>query len=266
MRNKPLSGKSVLITRAKDQSSTFAKWLKKFGAEVIEFPTIEIVPPSNWKKVDQALDKLSQFHWIIFTSANGVKFFFERVREKKKRFPSLLRVCAIGPATAKALKKRGIRIDFIPKEFIAESILKGFEKKNIKGKRIIIARAKKARDVLPKELRNMGAEVEVVETYQTINPKGGKTRLKNILKNQRIDVIAFTSSSTVNHFIKMLKGENIKRLLKNIFIACIGPITAKTAKDLGLQVHIQPDEFTIPSLTHAIAKFFDSHLDQKAGA
>lgn len=257
-KNKPLSGKRVLITRAKDQSSSFARRLMELGADVIEFPTIEIAPPTSWLQLDQAIKDLNKFDWIIFTSANGVKFFFERFKKiKKTTFPSYLKVCAIGPATAKELKIRGINVDYIPKEFIAESILKGFENKEIEGKRILIARAKKARDILPKGLKKMGAEVKVVETYRTIKPKGAKARIRKILKDEKVDVIAFSSSSTVSHFIELLKGINFNPFLKNTLIACIGPVTAKTARDLGLRVDIQPDKYTIPALTHAIAKYFD---------
>lgn len=265
VKHKPLSKKRVLITRAKDQSSSFVKRLKALGADVIEFPTIEIVPPRSWLHLDRAIKNLNNFDWIIFTSANGVKFFFERFKKIDGAiFPSSLKVCAIGPATAKELRTRGIHVDYIPKEFVAESILKGFKGKKIHGKKILIARAKKARDILPKGLRKIGAEVEVVETYRTIKPKGAKARIKKILKDQKIDVIAFSSSSTVLHFIELLKGINIHRFLKNTLIACIGPVTAKTARDLGLRVDIQPNEYTIPALTNAIAKYFDLSFKKKS--
>lgn len=263
-KNKPLSGKRVLITRAKEQSEGLAKRLKELGADVIEFPTIEIIPPTSWLHLDQAIKNLNRFDWIIFTSVNGVKFFFERFKIKRGSiFPYSLKVCAIGPATAKELKARKIRVDYIPKKFIAESILEGFKKKKISGKRILIARAKKARDILPKGLREMGAEVEVVETYRTIKPKGAKDRIRKILKNDKIDVITFSSSSTVSNFVELLKGVNINRFLKNTLIACIGPVTAKTARDLGLRVDILPKRYTIPALTYAIAKYFDPSFNKK---
>lgn len=262
MKNRPLLGKKIMITRAHDQSSAFAKRLKSLGADVIEFPTIEISPPSSWKKVDNAIANLESFDWIIFTSANGVNFFFQRLGKKRKNIlPPSIKVCAIGPATADQLLKRGCEVDYIPEEFIAEAILKGFEKREIKGKRILIARAKKARDVLPEGLKRMGAEVEVVETYRTIKPKEAG-RLKRVLEEEGIDVITFTSSSTVNHFLEILKGINLKRLLKDILIACIGPITSKTARDSGLTVHIQPDEYTIPALTEAIVQHFNPSFNK----
>lgn len=254
----PLKGKKILITRARDQSAEFSKRLKRLGAKVIELPTIEIVPPLSWKKMDRALSQLTSYDWIIFTSANGVLSFFKRLKEKGKNRGSLsgLKVCAIGPATAQQLKKRGVKVYYIPKEFIAESILKGFKKMGIEGNRILLARAKKARDVLPEGLKKMGARVDVVEAYRTIKPKGGAIRLKRLLKNKEVDVITFTSSSTVTHFMDLLKKEDLRKCLKGIAIACIGPVTARTVKESNVKVHIQPKEYTIPGLTQAIAEYF----------
>lgn len=258
MNNKPLAGKKILITRARDQSGDFATRLKTLGAEVIEFPTIEIVPPLCWKELDQAIDQLRSYGWLIFTSANGVNFFWQRLAERGEvhRFPSTLKVCSIGPATANQLRKKKISVSYIPKEFIAESILDGFEKLLIKGERILLARAKKARDILPNGLKKMGAKVDVVEVYRTIRPKQGAKRLKQILAEGKIDVITFTSSSTVNHFVELLRKEDLKKMLKGIVIACIGPVTAKAAKGWGMKVQIQPKQYTIPGLTQAIVEHF----------
>ena len=253
-----LSGKRILITRAREQSAEFTSQLKALGGEVIEFPTIEIVPPSRWNELDQAIDHLRSYDWVIFTSANGVNFFWQRLKDKNDRFPSSLRVCAIGPATARQLREKEIPIDYMPKEYIAEAILEGFEKMNSKGKRILLARAKKARDILPRGLRKMGAEVDVVETYRTVKPKGGGKKLRALLRDGKIDVITFTSSSTVDHFVALLKREELIRLIKGIAIACIGPVTAKTAKDWGMKVKIQPKQYTIPGLTKAIVEYFAS--------
>jgi len=257
--NKPsLAGKKILITRAREQSGDFAAQLKKLGAEVIEFPTIEIVPPTTWRRLDRAIDQLNSYDWIIFTSTNGVNFFFERLREKGEDhyLPSSLKVCAIGPATAYQLRDKGIRVDYTPKEFVAEAILEEFKEMSVRGRRILLARAKEARDVLPQGLRKMGAEVDVVEAYQTVKPKGGSRRLKKLLEDGGIDVITFTSSSTVNHFAELLKKEDFKNLLGSIAIACIGPITARTAIGWEMRVRIRPKEYTTPALTQAIAKYF----------
>jgi uroporphyrinogen III methyltransferase/synthase len=251
-------GKKILITRARSQSSEFAARLQKLGAEVIEFPTIEILPPSNWEGLDRVIHQLESYDWIIFTSANGVHFFWQRLRDKRKNvsLPPTMKVAAIGPATAKTLKEKGIRVAYMPKEFVAEGILKGFEKRQIKGKRILLARAKKARDILPKGLRRMGAQVDVIEAYRTVKSKGGVRRLKEFLTKKKIDAITFTSSSTVEHFVELLKKEDLKKLLKHMAIACIGPVTAKTAKEWGMKVHIQPKQYTIPGLTQAILDYY----------
>ena len=259
MHKQSLAGRTILITRAREQSGEFASRLVDLGAEVIEFPTIEIVPPLSWKELDQAIDRLQTYDWVIFTSVNGVDFFWGRLNEKMKKpqVPSTLKFCAIGPATARQLQEKGIRVDYTPKKFVAEAILQGFEKMDIRGKRILLARVKQARDILPKGLRTLEAEVEVVEAYRTIKPRGGAKRLKNILTNGKVDVITFTSSSTFIHFVELLKKEELGKLLKGIAIACIGPVTAQTAESLGMTVHIQPREYTIPSLTQAISEYFN---------
>lgn len=258
MIKKPLAGKNILITRAREQSGDFSTQLKKLGAGVIEFPTIEVVPPRHWKELDRAIDQLKSYDWILFTSANGVNFFWQRLEERGESplLPSSLKVCAIGPATADQLKRNGVFVHYVPKEFIAESILEGLKKSRMEGKRVLLARAKKARDILPKGLRKLGAEVDVVEVYRTVRPKGGSKKLRKLLAEGKIDVITFTSSSTVNHFADLLKKEDIKKLLMGIAIACIGPVTARTAKERGLKVRIQPKQYTIPALTRAIAEYF----------
>lgn len=250
-------GKRILVTRARGQSAEFATKLKNLGAEVIEYPTIEILPPRSWRGLDSAIDKLNSYDWMIFTSVNGVNFFWQRLKDKKKDHSfSSQKVIAIGPATAKRLKEKGIRVTSMPKEFVAEGILKRFEKKKIQGKRILLARAKKARDVLPKGLRKMGAVVDVIEAYRTVKPRGGSNRLKQLLTDGKIDVITFTSSSTANHFTELLKEDDLKKILKGIVIACIGPITAQTAKRWGIKVQIQPKQYTIPALAQAIKEYF----------
>ena len=254
----PLEGKKVLITRAREQSAGFAEHLRKLGAEAIVFPTIEIVPPLHWTKVDRAIEQVASYDWIIFTSANGVHFFWQRLKERGTdlRFPPTVKVCAIGPATANQLREKGIVVDYVPKEYVAESILEGFEKMSVEGKRILLARAKIARDILPKGLNRMGAEVDVVEVYRAVKPAGGSKKLRKLLEYGEVDVITFTSSSTVNHFVDLLKKENLKRCLRGKVIACIGPVAARTAKSWGMRVEIQAEEYTIPGLTQAIARYF----------
>jgi uroporphyrinogen III methyltransferase/synthase len=261
---KPLAGKKILITRARDQAPVFSSSLRDLGAEVIELPTIEIVPPASWKGLDRSIDQIASYDWLIFTSTNGVNFFWQRWKERDKDLlPPSLKICAIGPATAYQLMEKGIEVHYTPKEFVAEAILKGFEKSMLKGKRILLARAKEARDVLPQGLRKMGAQVDVVETYRTVKPKGGSKRLKELLKKGKVDAITFTSSSTVNHFAELLKKEDLQNLLSGIPIACIGPITARTAKNWKMRVRIQPKEYTIPALTQAVVQYFLSKAHAK---
>jgi uroporphyrinogen III methyltransferase/synthase len=258
MTHRPLAGRTILITRAREQSVEFGTRLRSLGAEVIEFPTIEIVPPLSWKDLDRAMDQLASYDWIIFTSVNGVTYFWQRFSERYEdaRFPSSLSVCAIGPATANRLRERGVRVDYTPREFIAEAILDGFKKMVIQGKRVLLARVKKARDVLPQGLRRLGAEVDIVEAYRTLKPRGGSVKLRKILAGREVDVVTFTSSSTVNHFVELLKKEESRRLLKDVTVACIGPVTTRTAEGLGMKVGIQPKEYTIPALTASIVKHF----------
>ncbi|MCX8117370.1 MAG: uroporphyrinogen-III synthase [Desulfobacterota bacterium] len=258
MRKKPLSGKTILVTRAREQSADFASRLERLGAEVIPLPMIEIVPPRSWEGMDRAISSLRSYDWIIFTSVNGVAFFFDRLKEmgKTPRSLSKARICAIGPATAEALRKRGVRVEYIPKQFVAESILRGLKRKGIEGKRILLARAERAREVLPEGLQSMGARVDQVEAYRTVKPKGASIRLKKLLGQRKVDVVTFTSSSTVHHFIDLLKGEEVPALLKGVAIACIGPVTAESAREAGLRVHIQPEVYTIPALTRAIERYF----------
>jgi uroporphyrinogen III methyltransferase/synthase len=258
MNKKPLAGRRILITRARDQAAAFAENLRNFGAEIIEFPTIEIVPPPRWDQVDRAIDQLESYNWLIFTSANGVNFFWQRLREKGRGHPFLLstKICAIGPATSYALLEKGIRVDYTPKEFVAESILKGFEKSAVKGMKILLARASEARDVLPKGLKKMGAKVDVVEAYRTLRPKGGGQKLKQLLARGKVDGITFTSSSTVNHFAELLEKGDLQKLLTGIVIACIGPITTRTAKRWGMRVHVQPKQYTVPALAQALSDYF----------
>jgi uroporphyrinogen III methyltransferase/synthase len=257
MNKKPLARRRILITRARDQAAVFSSSLRDLGAEVIELPTIEIVPPASWKGLDRAIDRIASYDWLIFTSANGVNFFWQRWKERNKdRLPPSLKICAIGPATAYQLMEKGIEVHYTPKEFVAEAILRGFERSMLKGKRILLARAKEARDILPEGLRKMGTQVDVVETYRTVKPKGGSKRLKELLMKGKVDAITFTSSSTVNHFAELLKKEDLQNLLSGIAIACIGPITARTAKNWKMRVQIQPKEYTIPALTQAIVQYF----------
>ena len=254
--SKPLFGKGVVITRPEKQANDLAKLLIKEAANPIHFPTIKIVPPPNWRELDAAIKKLEEYEWLIFTSANGVAYFFQRLFAKKKDIRDLkgIKICCIGPATAQQVENKGIRVDLVPEKFISEGILESFSGKNLKGKKILLARAAKARDVLPEGLKKLGAKVDVATTYVTVNSGKKKNELEELFEENQVDVVTFTSSSTVNNFIK-IAGSGFK-LPKGVKIACIGPVTAATAKKAGFTVDIHQEEYTMEGLVDALKKFF----------
>jgi uroporphyrinogen III methyltransferase/synthase len=254
--SKPLFGKKILITRAKEQAAEFMELLAGYGAEPVECPTIEIVPPTDWKPLDWAIAKLAGYDWLLFTSVNGVDFFMKRLFEKGHDLRKLTKakVVAIGPKTAEAVRQHGVIPDLVPKYYQAESVLKGLANVKMKGKRVLLPRAKEAREILPTELKKRGAKIDVVTAYRTVAPKGRREALKSMLERKELAVITFTSSSTVKNFMALFKGQPVKKWLEGVKIACIGPITANTARDLGLHVDIQPKEFTVAALAKEIAE------------
>lgn len=231
---------------------------EEYGAEVIEFPTIKIIPPKSFDELDNAISNISRYGWVIFTSANGVKYFLERLGAKHKDIRELkgIKIAAIGPATADEFKKLGVIVDLIPDEYKAEALVGFFEKKGVKDLKILIPRAKFAREVLPDKLRGMGAEVDVVPAYETVKPEENVEKIEQLLKDENIDLVTFTSSSTVINFVDSFKMEGIKELLKGVKIASIGPITAKKAEEFSLTSHIIPEKFTIESLANSIVEYF----------
>jgi uroporphyrinogen III methyltransferase/synthase len=201
---------------------------------------------------------MMMYDWIIFTSANGVKFLVDRLFALKRDVRSLKgpRVCAIGPKTAEALEALKIRVNLVPREYRAEAILEGLKKEKLKGKNILIPRARVARDVLPEELRKAGAVVDVVEVYQTVLPKENVSKIRELLKKGEISAVTFTSSSTVSNFAEMVGKEEARALTAGIPVASIGPITAEKAGELGIKTTVMPEEYTIPALVHALAEHF----------
>ncbi len=251
---KPLFGRRVVVTRAREQQSDFAELLEGYGAEVIRCPTIAFLPPEDWKALDQSLERIGSYDWVIFTSANGVRSFVGRLREKKGDLGALhgVRVATIGPATAATLEEAGLRPDLVPDEYRAEAILEALDR-DLRGMRFFIPRAAEAREVLPAGLRERGAHVDVVAVYRTVQVADEAGALLNLLRAGQVDVVSFTSSSTVVNFAEMFPGEDLPALLKDVTIACIGPITAETAARYGLTAHVIPSAFTIPSLADALA-------------
>jgi uroporphyrinogen III methyltransferase/synthase len=263
---RPLFGKRIIVTRAREQASGFLKGLTVLGAECIEFPTIKVVPPENWDALDQAIESLDGYQWLLFTSVNGVKYFLERLNVLGKDVRDLkgLRIGAIGPKTAETWHHLGIKPDLVPDEYRAEAVVECFKEQGIKGARILLPRAIRAREVLPQELRKLGAEVEVVPAYQTIMPDHDTGQIREMLEQGSIDMVTFTSSSTVTNFVEMFKdeGERFKVWMARAPVACIGPITAKTAKENGLSVDLVPSEYTIEAFTDSIVQYFASKLSE----
>ena len=254
----PLSGVRVLVGRARHQASALSMELREQGASVIEIPFIEIRKPRSFKPLDSALRNLDSYDWLILTSVNGVEAMWERMKKLRLTKTSLkgLRIAAIGPATKKAFEQRGGRVAVVPKEYVAESVVRSLRKR-VKGKRVLLVRAKVARDVIPTELRKAGAHVDVVEAYETVVPETSRRRLQSALQNPRRcpHVITFTSSSSAKNFVELLEANGRRALRRNgISMASIGPVTSSTLRELGLPVDIAAKQFTIPGLVEAIVR------------
>ena len=258
--HKPLSGKTVAITRSRDQAGDLARLFMDQGASIIEFPTIQVIPPKSWADLDKALENISNFHWIIFSSTNAVKFFMQRVRELGKGLSTFegIKICAVGPKTAEALESFGLKVGLVPAEFKAEGVLTALGNKEVKGRRFLIPRAKEAREIIPEGLKKLGAEVTVATVYENVKPTADAARIINLFELKKIDIITFTSSSTVRNFVEILGQKGYKTLIQGAAIACIGPTTGETAQEYGMPVDIMPKEHTIPALIDAIAEYFNN--------
>jgi uroporphyrinogen III methyltransferase/synthase len=263
--SKPLAGRTVVITRAAAQADEFVTELERYGAKVVLCPTIEICALDSYERLDEAIDHLYGYDWLIFTSVNGVAYFFQRLKARVRDVSDLdeLKVCAIGEATADSLRDLHVHVDVIPEEFKAEGVFAALERfvggtAALSNINILIPRASVARDYLPKALEQAGARVDVVAAYRTALPADLDRGRVAAMLSGGADCIAFTSSSTVKNLALLFDTQDLSRDLAGVVIACIGDITAKTAAEFGLQVKIQPEQFTIPSLARAIADYFSS--------
>lgn len=250
--NLPLQGKRILITRTRTQASDLSRELRELGAEIIEYPTIEIKEPESFIEIDKGFENLKEFNHIIFTSVNGVEAFFNRLRVLNIDVRNIGngKIHAVGPSTKSALEDRGIIVDIIPDVYTAEGILEAIKDKITKGDKVLLPRADISRKALAIGLDEMGAIVEDMDIYRTTVPTYRREELVEILK-EPVDYITFTSSSTVRNFMEIL-GEENKDLIKDSKVAVIGPITRKTAKDLGLSISIEPEEYTVKALAEKI--------------
>lgn len=253
---KPLFGHRILVTR--EHVEGFDP-LEELGAEIIGFPTIEVVPPEDYKELDDSIDKITTYDWLIFTSRNGVKYFFKRFLGKDMDIRELkgIKICAIGAKTAEELKHYGLKVDLVPEEFRAEGLIQAIQQcegSNLKGLRFLLPRAEKAREIFPEKVRELGGEIDVPVTYRTIRPESRGKRLRRFLKEGRISIATFTSAATFNNFTEIM-GKDAEDLLNGVTIAAIGPVTARAVEKAGLHVDIMPEKTTIEAMVEGIIKW-----------
>ncbi|HEV2699474.1 MAG TPA: uroporphyrinogen-III synthase [Terriglobales bacterium] len=255
----PLTGVRVLVGRARHQASALSSGLRAIGAEVIEIPFIEIRKPRSYKPFDAALTSIANYDWLILTSVNGVEAVAGRIKHLRIRPAALahLKIAAIGPATQKRIEELGLKVSVVPRRYVAESVVESLRGK-VKGKRVLLARARVARDVIPSELRKVGARVDVVEAYETVVPESSRREVQRVMNDPatRPQVIAFTSSSSVRNFVELLRGQECPRhmVVQGIKLASIGPVTSATLRELELPVQIEATEYTVPGLAKAIGE------------
>ncbi len=259
---RPLHDVRALVTRPRAQAVALCQLLQSSGADVVAVPTVEIVEPEEWTPVDAAVRCLSSYELAIFTSANGVERFLGRMQAQGQAEEDLgaLQLVAIGPATAEALRSRGLDVQIVPEEYRAEGVVDAVvadRSAGLEGLRVLLPRALKARAVLPDRLRELGATVDVVPVYRSIIPPGTGPRLQEAFE-ERLDLVTFTSSSTVDHFIQLVGPGQVQELLARTVVACIGPITAGTATRGGLQVTVLPQDYTVESLHRAVVRYFEA--------
>jgi uroporphyrinogen III methyltransferase/synthase len=255
---RPLSGKGVVVTRAREQASDSAALLEEFGASVIQFPTIEISPLAEYSQTREAIRNLAAYSMLIFTSVNGVHYFWKQLRELglDSRALGTRKIVAIGPATADVLRGKGVEPDFVPEKYVAEAVAEGIISLcggDMSGMRVLLPRAAAGRDVLPQALRAANAVVDVLPVYQTVPSEARRDEVLTRLAAGEIHCITFASSSTVSNFLSLIPVETLKRY-PNLKFACIGPVTAATLLEAGLPCHIQPEEYTIPGMVRALAE------------
>ncbi|HJV64584.1 MAG TPA: uroporphyrinogen-III C-methyltransferase [Geomonas sp.] len=256
--NRPLFGRSVLVTRGADQAGEFTAKLERLGARVYACPTIEITPPHSYEELDQAIGALESFDWIIFTSYNAVHYFFGRLHEHglDTRALGSCRVCAVGPKTAAALAPFGIKADLVPEDYKAEGVVAACSELEMAGKKVLFPRGDRARDVIPERLKAMGAEVAAPVAYANQTPDGISSEALRALEERQIDCATFTSSSTVQNLASILGDNRFLHLMEGVRIASIGPVTSRTCRDLGLEVDMEPAEYTLDALTAELIAHF----------
>jgi uroporphyrinogen-III synthase len=247
----PLAGRRILITRSRQQGSELAAQLAALGATPILIPTIEIAPPASYAPLDEAIAHLKQYDWLIFTSANAVAAF--RSRTPSTDTP---KVAVIGPSTAKAARSAGLKVDLVPKQAVAESLIEALLPTIGPGARILLVRAATARDLLPESLLRAGADVTIAEAYRTVVPTESIEALRALFLSDPPDAVTFTSSSTATNLVALLEAANLT-LPPSIVRASIGPITSATLRTLGLAPTLEAPEATTASLAAALSTHFE---------
>ncbi len=261
-----LSGRRVMVTRPREQVAELAEGLRRRGADVVEAPVIRIEAPPDLAPLDAAIERVADFDWIVFTSANGVRSFLGRLRGLGKEFPGSgpvkpvkpakkVKLAAIGPATAATLKAEGVEVDIVPERFVAEEVFEALRQAGpLQGKRVLLPRADIARETLPRLLRAAGAKVEVVVAYRTVSVSEEIASALRLVRDGRVDVVTFTSGSTVRSFLSAVpnKGE----LHGKFASASIGPITSQALRDAGFEPAIEAGVYTVDGLIDAIERYF----------
>lgn len=260
----PFFGRRILVTRARRQASILSRRIAELGGEALEFPTIKIEPPLNLEPLDQAIRTAADYDWIVFTSVNGVESFFQRLKKLKIDIRKLgkARICAIGPQTRDALEEIGLTVDFVPEEYRAEEILEGLKGRMVIGQRVLLPRADLARPFLARELLAFGIQVDEATAYRTVRNDEDSAVLREQIREGQIQVVTFTSSSTVKNFTALFPSGK-PDLPENIVVACIGPVTAETARSAGLRVDVVAREYTIEGLIQALAEHFERNRGQE---
>jgi uroporphyrinogen III methyltransferase/synthase len=257
-----LAGRTVMLTRPPAQSTEMTARLTELGARVIHCPTIEITEPTTWEPLDAAIAALESYDWLIFTSANGVEFFFRRLTEKRgdaAGLPSHVRTCAVGPATARALASACGRADLTATESRAEGVLAALiaavgGAEHLAGLRLLLPRARVARDLLPEELTRLGAHIDAVEAYQTVRPDIDRADLVRWMTENRVDAITFTSPSTVVNFAALIGTEDLSEPLRGLVVASIGPVTTEALRARGVTQTLQPQTYNATALVEALVE------------
>ncbi|PLT32375.1 uroporphyrinogen-III synthase [Bacillus sp. V5-8f] len=254
---KPLKGYNVLVTRGKEQSESLNRIIAANGGNSYAVPLIDFVLPKDPSAVKKYIVHLDEFDWLVFTSQNGVKFFFE-LAEQTPHIGNMPKIAVIGVKTKQALAEWGYQADFMPDEFVAEAFTKQFNQHLQQSDKVLVAKGNLARSVISESINRSGADCKEVIVYETILPEASEPKLAELLRNRKIDIVTFSSSSTVNHFVEVVKKHDLQTEARDLIVVCIGPVAKKTAENLGLVVHVYPDmEYTAKAMIESLIHYLE---------